>query len=127
MGIANKYNNTRKQYRYEYPENPVYIKLKDLPVGTNTEPEKIYPVKALYISSKGRFGDQPCLAMGSDTIVNLPSWMLDDVRQMMNDPEATQQINDGLLGFRIRIRAGKNGKKDYTALEWVDMEKTLPF
>ena len=112
--FASKYNKslgfTRKAV-----ENAIYTNLKELfaKYGVN----KMYVVQALYINTKGKYGDNP-VALVNGNLVNLPSHLTNTVKEMLKDEELIQAINDNLFGFTI-YRYEKNGKLGYS-VNWVD-------
>lgn len=122
--FAQKYNRNTAIYTYDYPEKEaaVYTNLKEL---QKTYPaDKIYPVFALYISTKGQYGPTPSAAIGKNIICNLPGFMADQITEMRQDAELTDAINEGKFGFRIVEKKKRDGKP-YLLPEWLDIE--LPF
>lgn len=117
MSVASKYNK-EKLFDFETPKDFKYESLSDL--FTQNGKDKIYPVKALYINTKSRYGDAPVIV--TDTcMVNVPGHMCDTVRAMMADIEAVEDINSGKVGFTIyQYQArGRNGL--FFNVKWVDM------
>ena len=116
--------------------DPHYYSLRQLYESNGAD--RIYTFLALFISNKGKFGDQP-IATTSHYYVNLPKHLVDDCRAMIADPETVQQINAGKAGFRIRKYFTKNNQEAFSvewvdikeeafSLEWVDIkEEDLPF
>lgn len=125
MSIS-KFNKTNS-FIFKAPEGFQYYSLRDL-VKKNGQ-DMIYPVLALYINNKGRYGAQP-LAVTDKFFVNLPSHLVEDVSAMINDKEVVDQINSARAGFRIRSYINRNGGESYS-VEWLDVEAPsdvkLPF
>ena len=98
-----------------------YYSLKDL-----QEVKKPQIIRKLWINTKSRFGDTPMLT--TDTYhVNLPTFMLDEVKKMMDDEQDVKDINAGLAAFRVIRKTGKKGNQ-YLAVEWCDPDPDeLPF
>lgn len=117
MGIANKYNKT-KMFNFSIPQEYQYHTLSEL--FEQNGKDKVYPVKALYINKKSRFGDAPIVAT-DECLVNLPSHLLDTVKEMMNDEELVDAVNESKFGFTIYQYANKNTGELCFSVNWVDM------
>ena len=84
--------------------------------------DKIYPVYGFYINRKSQFGDAPVIICDG-YYVNAPKHMLEEVRQIMTDPEDVEAINAGKVGFTIRTYEAKNYKnKKCYGVTFVDIE-----
>lgn len=123
MSIASKYNKGTK-YNYVMKEGAEFKTLEDL--FKEHDENSIFPVYGFFINTKGLYGDNP-IAMSHDFYISLPEHLLDDIKQMMDDDEATEQINAGGLGLQIRPYEkevkGKNGKvtkRTCYSVTWVD-------
>lgn len=126
--FASKYNHNGS-YKYHAPKEASYINLRDM--FKRDGKEAIHTVKALYINTKSKFGDAPVAVTitgeGKEQqvdLVNLPSFMLQTVKDMIQDDDLTEAIDNGEFGFTIYEYEGKNGY-GFSA-EWVDVEP-LPF
>lgn len=121
-----KFNKTN-HFIFKAPEGFKYYSLKDLVKANGAD--MIYPVLALYINNKGRYGAQP-LAVTDKFFVNLPSHLVNDVSEMINDRETVDQINSCKAGFRIRSYTNRNGGESYS-VEWMNIDSPadvkLPF
>lgn len=76
-----------------------YFSLEDLYKrdGENT----LYLLCGLYINTKSQYDPEaPTLATDSE-LVNLPVFQLDEVKEMREDEEAVEAINNGEAGFTI--------------------------
>lgn len=114
MSILNKYNKSVKLFNYEIGENPIYKTLKEL---YESDKEKVYIVKALYINTKSRFGESPVIAT-PEFLVNAPSHLVETVKQMRNDVETVDLINNDKAGFKI-YQYEMNGKT-YYSVNWIE-------
>lgn len=117
MSIANKYNKT-KVFTFTIPTEYQYKTLSEL--FEQNGKNKVYPVKALYINKKSKFGDAPIVAT-DECLVNLPSHLLDTVKEMMNDEELVDAVNENKFGFTIYTYENKNTKEICCSVNWVDM------
>lgn len=97
------------------PEAP-FRKLEEL---FEEDTEVIYPVRALYVNTKSKFGDAP-VAVSDEIKINLPSHMLRSVNEIMEDEEAVFLINHGKIGI-TPYKYEKDGKTYYGA-KWVDID-----
>ena len=75
-----------------------YVSLKEL-YCTYGE-EMVYPLTAVYINRKSLYGEAPVFAT-NDCFVNVPSYMLDIVKDILSDEEAIEDINNAKVGFII--------------------------
>lgn len=119
MSFGSKH--ARKVVKFEFDGSGIkeYVNMSHMPVDG-----KVYMVRALWISEKGKFGPRPMLT--SDTFhLNLPAFMLSEVKAMIDDPEDVADINAGRAAFKVVTRTGKQGNQ-YKAIEWCDPED-LPF
>lgn len=117
MGIANKYNKT-KMFNFSIPQEYKYISLSEL--FQKNGKDKVYPVLAMYINKKSRYGDAPIVAT-DEFLVNLPSYLLDTVKDMMKDEELVDAVNESKFGFTIYQYANKNTGELCFSVNWVDM------
>ena len=115
MSILNKYNKSVKLFNYEIGENPIYKTLKEL---YESDKEKVYVIKALYINTKSRYGEAPVIAT-EDFLVNAPSHLVETVKQMRNDFELIDFINQDKIGFKI-YEYELNGKT-YYSVNWIEL------
>lgn len=68
---------------------------------------KTYPIEALFINTKGKFGDQGVIISG-DYIVNLPNHLTEMIEDMRQDSEMVDAINQRLFDFEIYEFESKN-------------------
>jgi|SRR5699024_4542602 len=114
MSILNKYNQG-KQFEYDKDVKREFADLKEL--AGFFQLSEVYPVRALFINTKGRFGDAP-VVYTDKYMVNAPSHMVDTVREMMSDDELVELVNAGKVGFKIYEYKNKYGLN--YGLEWVE-------
>lgn len=82
----------------------------------------VYPLTALYINTKSKFGDAPVFATDK-FFVNAPSHMLDTVREILADDEAVAAINNGEVGFMIYPYVQEKFNRECFGINFVDIEK----
>lgn len=92
--LLNKYSNGGAKFEYDNEKEREYIKLGELDMS------KTYPIEALFINTKGKFGDQGVIISG-DYIVNLPNHLTEMIEDMRKDDEMVEAINDRLFDFEI--------------------------
>ena len=113
--FASKYNKALG-FKRRAVENAVYTNLKEL--FTKYGESKIYVVQALYINTKGMYGDSP-IALVNGNLVNLPSHLTETVKEMLKDEELVKAINDDEFGFTIYEYETK-GKQGHS-VKWADI------
>lgn len=82
--------------------------------------ETVYPLKAVYINTKGKFADNPVFATDSE-FVNIPAHMTDVARSIIVDEEAIKDINRGVVGFSIYEYENKTFHKTCYGVRFVDV------
>lgn len=92
--LLNKYSNGGVKFEYDNEKERDYIKLGELDMS------KTYPIEALFINTKGKFGDQGVIISG-DYIVNLPNHLTEMIEDMRKDEEMVEAINNRLFDFEI--------------------------
>lgn len=117
MSYAAKFNKGKgNKFNFKLDDVAGYISLENL---FNKNPEKIYDVKALYINTKSRFGDAPCVAIDPVTIVNLPKHLLETVKEMINDDECVDAINNNEVKFKIYSYYDETFNITCYSVEWL--------
>lgn len=119
MGIAGKYNKTNP-FTFKVPDSFGYYTLRDLVKQDGDG--IVYPVNAIYINHKSRYGDAPVVATDS-CLVNFPNHMTDTVEKMLSDGEVIAAINAGTVGFTIYGYSTQKAKGTFYSVTWVDIEK----
>lgn len=106
QNIINKYGSSFPEYNFPKRERQ-FAKLSELTEGTK------YPIQALFINTKGKFGDQGVIYT-EDKIVNLPKHLLDLTKELRADIEVTEAINNGQLAFEVYSYSTDEGRKGYS-------------
>ena len=83
--------------------------------------DQVYPIHAVYINTKGKFGDAPVVAL-SDCFVNLPSATLESARAILDNADAIKAINDGKCGFIIRPYHTNRYNRDCLGIDFVNID-----
>lgn len=116
MSFASKYN---KMPRFHFDTTGfTYVSLADLYAENGAE--HVYPLNALYVNTKSKYGDQPVAATDTNYVA-FPKWMLETVRSITDDPEAVDDINSGRVAFRIYTYQNKRFDKPAYGVEFVDV------
>lgn len=106
QNIINKYGSAFPEYNFPERERQ-FAKLSELNEGTK------YPIQALFINTKGKFGDQGVIYT-EDKIVNLPKHLLELVKELRADNEVTQVINERQLAFETYSYSTDEGRSGYS-------------
>lgn len=92
---------------FDFPEKDRdFKKLEEL---YNEQPKARYTILAIFINTKGKFGNQGVF-ITDDFQVNLPPHLLDLSQNLRQDEEVIEAINNRQLAFEIYQYNGKNGK-----------------
>lgn len=106
--LLNKYSNGGTKFEYDNEKEREYIKLGELDMS------KTYPIEALFINTKGKFGDQGVIISGN-YIVNLPNHLTEMIEDMRQDDEMVEAINNRLFDFEIyEFESKKYNRKSYS-------------
>lgn len=102
--------------------NLEYHELYDI-YTTDTD---VYHVEGIYINTKGKFEDRPCVVCHDDKgfrgYVNLPAHLTEQCREILRDVNAVAAINSGNVGFTIyRYYARNYDNKECFSIRWVDV------
>lgn len=119
MGLFSSLNKTKK-FDFTADKDFPYISLKDLLQANDGDLEHIYVIRALYINSRSKYGEQPLIAI-DDAYVNIPKHMLETVKGILANDEMIDAINKGLAGFKIRPYEDKSGI-DRLSIDWIDLK-----
>ncbi len=118
MSFGSKHAKSTVSFTFDYRQVSHYTTLQELYAENGAT--KVYVIRALYISNKGKYGPQPIITI-DDAFVNAPSHLIPAITEMMNDPEDVQSINEGKAGFRIRTYLSKSKNLCYS-VDWMDVE-----
>lgn len=92
--------------KFDFPEKErEFKKLEEL---HNQQPNARYTILAIFINTKGKFGDQGVF-ITNDYQVNLPPHLLALSQELRQDEEVIEAINNRQLAFEIYQYNGKNG------------------
>lgn len=103
--IIKKHQNVVANFEFEEKERP-FKKLKELQLA---DEGARYTILAIFINTKGKFGDQGVF-ITNDFQVNLPPHLLDLSQELRQDEEVIEAINNRELAFEVYQYNGKNGK-----------------
>lgn len=110
-----KYNKTGSKFNTTISENARYINLKNLYEDYGN---KVHKMKMFFINKKGKYGDHPVVYTG-EWLVDIPQHMTETFKQIYNDDETIDDINNGRVGFNV-VSYTKNHKQCYS-IEFVDI------
>ena len=115
--LLNKANGNKK-FDFTQFEGAKYTSLKDL--YEENGDEKVYTLKALYINTKGKYGNSP-IALINGYNVNLPNHLLDTINLFIDSLDMVDAINNNEVGFTIyKYTDNKYGKECYS-VNWVEL------
>lgn len=115
--MMNQFNNNRR-FTFEATDDMPFMSLAELYLKHGES--MIYPVRALYINNKSKFGPAP-VVITDFAFVNLPKHMLDTVEAMIKDRAVVQYINEGNAGFQIHQYTPRNYPDRIAySVEWID-------
>lgn len=122
MGLMSKFNNANAFIAIDTTSFN-YVSLKDLQKEVGKKP---YTIKGLFINGKGRFGDE-AVAIGDHILINLPHYVVEDVKQMLQDSVVIDAIKQGRVGIKVHeytnsFSKQKDGSiKKFYSVEWIDL------
>lgn len=115
-----KFNNEVVKFDFEPSKNFEFKTLEEL--FQNGGVETVHLVKGMFINTKSRFGDSPIL-VGEESFINLPSHLLDIVREIRQDEKLVQDINDNKVGFTIYSYVQEKYNRTCYSINWVELDK----
>lgn len=118
MGIASKYNKVVNKFNAN-TEGFAYFKLSEL--FEENGADHVYPITSMFISHKGKFGDSAVVST-DECFANFPNHMVETIKDMINDDECVDAINNGKLGFTIYQYTDNTFGKICYAPDFVDIE-----
>lgn len=116
MSFANKHNPESLKFNFEPGEDCPYTSLKE--VYKDSKKGHIFLVKGVYTSDKGKFGPSANVATESFR-ANVPSHMVETIKEILADEEDIAAINAGKVGFKVYTYKNEYGTQ--YGLEWVDL------
>ena len=75
-------------------------------------------VRGALISKGGKYGDSASIIL-DDCFMNIPKHMVDDVKDLVSNPEAIEQVEAGLLACSIYEYKDTNDKTQ-RSIRWID-------
>lgn len=115
MSFAAKYNTPTFLIRES--KNLPFRTLKEL-INENNE-KMVYRVNLIYFNYKTNYDPHP-VVVSDDYSINLPPSLMEVCKRIVNDYEAVDAINKGLVGIKITSYTNSYGVQ-YTAT-WVDLQ-----
>lgn len=122
MGLMSKFNNANAFMNIDTTSFN-YVSLKDLKKEMGNKP---YTIQGLFVNSKGKFGDE-AVAIGDHVLINLPHYVVDDVKEMLQDSVVIDAIKQGRVGIKVHeytnsFSKQKDGSiKKFYSVEWLDL------
>lgn len=122
MGLMSKYNNSGAFVDVN-TQGFNYVSLKDVYAS---EGDKPYPIKGLFINTKGKYGSE-AVAIGDHILINLPNYCVDDVEDMLKDDVVIDAIKQGRVGIKSVPYTNNFSKqadgtiKTFYKVVWVDL------
>lgn len=125
MGVVSKFNHSNP-FSNIVTDGFNYIDLPDVENHTQGKP---YVIDGLYVQNKGKFGAEP-VAINTDdhVLINLPHFLVDDVKEMLTDQEVIDAIKAKKVGIQVTHYTNEYSKKDsngnlisFCSVEWVDL------
>lgn len=122
MGLMSKFNNVNAFIDIDTTDFS-YVSLKDV---LNEVGNKPYAIKGLFVNGKGKFGDE-AVAIGDHVLINLPHYVVDDVKKMLDDSVVIDAIKQGRVGIKVHKYTNSFSKqkdgtiKKFYSVEWIDL------
>ena len=120
MGKFSRLNKFGNRFDIDLSEAP-FFKLST--VYRDTDENEVFPLIAIYINGKSKYGAHPIAVTECDgklAQIDLPQHLTDVVNEMLKDDELFNGIKNGECGFTVR-EYESNGKTCYT-VNFVDIE-----
>lgn len=113
-----RFNGSKAYFMYDKEKSRPYTVLETL--YKEYGKDKVYKVLGLYIN-EGKFGKQGSAVL-EDVQVNLPKHLVPVIEEIRSDEKLVDDINHGLVGFKIyKYYTKKYGREAYS-INWVDIE-----
>ena len=93
-----------------------YRKLEELYKEYGKEVE--YPIRALYIN-KTKYGES-AIAVTDGYLINLPSHVVNDVKEIIADEELVQIINEGRVSITIYEYYSHKYNGTFYGIKWIE-------
>lgn len=83
---------------------------------------EIFKIDGLYINKKGRYDSHPVAILCKEKLlVDLPSYLTEDIKKMFTMPEVVEAIKAGKVGFSIHPYRQEQYKRDCFGITWEDI------
>lgn len=122
MGLMSKFNNSGAFVDVN-TQGFKYVSLKDV---YTSEGDKPYPIKGLFINTKGKYGKE-AIAIGDKVLINLPSYTVEDVEEILKDDVVIDAIKQGRVGIKSVPYTNNFSKqadgtiKTFYKVVWIDL------
>lgn len=121
MSFADRHNKGQNQFVFKLPEGAdvPFKKLSEL------EQERVYKIRGFFMNSSGKYGKHPVAVVSEDNInsgffVDFPKSSVDEIEEILKNPDDIQDINDLKVGFTTHKYDNKYGK-GFTGFTFVDL------
>ena len=96
-----------------------FVKLETL---YNDNKDAVYTLNGIYINTKSEYGEHPVgIVVEGERLVDFPSHMTAEVREMLNNGADIDAINAGEAKFKVEAYTAKNHKNRLCyGVRWVD-------
>ena len=118
MSIS-RFNNEVVKYEFEPSKDFEFKTLEEL--FKDGADKKVHTVKGMVINTKSKFGDSP-IVVGEESFINLPNHLLDVVKEIRQDKEITDKINNNKIGFTIYSYVQEKFNRTCYSINWVEIE-----
>ena len=115
MSFANKHNKGSK-FTFDTSKLP-YMERS---LAFKQYGENVVKVRAIYINTKSKFG-APIVATENE-LINLPSYMLNECKAIIEDQDDVDAINAGKVGIVFEEFEDKTFHKKCIGVRWVDLD-----
>lgn len=86
------------------------------------DPERVYPIAALYINTKGKFDDHPVAVLPDrKLLVDLPAHMTEEVRAILASEEDCADIEAGKVGLKFESYVSRTYNREAIGARWMDL------
>lgn len=121
MSFANRHTKaTSNIFTYQQAEDATFCKCKELyDHGYTEEKGRHVTVRGCFVNESGKFGPSAALICEGFN-VNLPSHMVNEIKDIMASPEDVADINAGRVGAYAYEYTNSRGGKSYS-IRWTDL------
>ena len=109
--IIERYQQSLPKFDFDKEQKREFTSLKDL-YKANGE-DATYDIEAIFINKKSKFGDAPVFYIDG-YMVNIPQHQTEEVKQMIQDEEFVNAINQRQIGFKPYEFENKQGQTGYS-------------